>query len=275
MEPQPTAVQAPIHLRIADDIRIRIERGELAPGALLPTLAKLCEQWNCSANSARGAIALLKAQGLITVGRGRPPVVRIPPGRVVRSSERHQAEKDLVSRPEAERAAVGEAEISLGRSIADERLVSSYDTVADAELARLFGVEPQSPILRRRYEATDPETGRLLSVSVSYIPTSLIEGNPKLLDESNEPWPGGTQHQLSSVGIEVACIVDQVTARAATTVEAQQWNLPDGVPMITCRRISIDTSNRTVEISDADYPADRTELRFTTPLTLWDKPPTK
>ena len=98
MDPRPTTVQAPIHLQIADDIRMQIERGELSPGDSLPTLAQLCERWSCSMNSARGAINLLKAQGLITAGRGKAPIVRIPPGRVIRSSERHQAEKDQALR---------------------------------------------------------------------------------------------------------------------------------------------------------------------------------
>jgi hypothetical protein len=40
MEPQPTPVAAPIHLRIADDLRMQIERGNLQPGASLPTLAR-------------------------------------------------------------------------------------------------------------------------------------------------------------------------------------------------------------------------------------------
>ncbi len=275
LEPQPTAVQAPVHLRIADDIRMQIERGDLAPGDSLPTLAQLCKQWSCSANSARGAINLLKAQGLITGGRGKAPIVRIPPNRVIRSSERHQAEKDLARRPEAERAAVGEAETNLSMSIVQQRFTAAYDTIpAGNELAELFGVGPSDPVLRRRFESTHPTTGRLLSVSTSYIPRSLIEANPALIDEKNEPWPGGTQHQLSTVGIEIMCIVDQVTARMPTTVEAQRWELPDGIPLMFRRRISVDGSNRTVEISDADYPADRTELRFVTPLKPWRKPRT-
>jgi GntR family transcriptional regulator len=40
-----------------------------------------------------------------------------------------------------------------------------------------------------------------------------------------------------------------------------------------CRRISFDTDKRTIEISDAEYPADRTELRFITPLKPWTKLP--
>jgi len=272
MDPRPTVVQPPIHLRIADDIRMKIERGDLTPGDKLPTLAELCRQWSTSTNSARGAIALLKAQGLISTGRGKAPIVRIPPGRVVRSSDRHQAEKDLARRPEAERAAVGEAETNLGMSIEDQQFTSVYDTIpAGDEMATLFDIAPDDSLLRRRFDATDTRTGHLLSTSVSYLPLALVSSNPALLDEKNEPWPGGTQHQLSTVGIEIMCMVDQVTARMPTTVEAQQWDLPDGVPLLICRRISLDANNRNVEISDATYPADRTELRFVTPLKPWPK----
>jgi|GEM_PF-6643884 len=56
-----------------------------------------------------------------------------------------------------------------------------------------------------------------------------------------------------------------------TTVEAQLWGLPDGVPLLLCRRISLDSQDRVVEISDAEYPADRTELHFVTPLRAWPK----
>ncbi|MET9292443.1 GntR family transcriptional regulator [Streptomyces sp. NPDC003077] len=272
MDPQPTAVQAPIHLRIADDIRMQIERGDLAPGASLPTLGEIRDLWSCSMNSARSAINLLKAQGLITTGRGKAPVVRVPPGRVVRSSERHQAEKDMARRPEGERKNVGEAETNLGMSIGDQEFSSRYDEIeSSSELAELLGIPVGETLLRRRFESRDARSGHLLSFSTSYIPLALVSANPELLDETNEPWPGGTLHQLSTVGIEVMCVIDQVTGRMPTTVEAQQWGLPDGVPLLICRRISIDAENRTVEISDAEYPADRTELRFVTPLKPWRK----
>lgn len=270
MEPQPTAVPPPIQLRIADDIRMKIERGELNPGDSLPTLADLRKEWSCSTNSARSAIGLLKAQGLITAGRGKAPVVRVPPSRVIRSSERHQAEKDLALLPEKDRAAIGEAETNLGMSVNDQEFNSAYDRVeANAEMAEVFGQREGYPLLRRRYESRDIRTGHLLSFSTSYVPISLIESNPALLDESNEPWPGGTMHQLATVGVEIMSITDEVTGRMPTTVERQLWGLPDGVPLLFCRRISMDGDGHVVEVSDADYPADRTELRFITPLKPW------
>lgn len=272
MEPRPTPVQPPIQLRIADEIRMRIERGDLSPGDSLPTLAELADQWGCSVGSARAAVALLKAQGLINAGRGKAPVVRIAPKKVIRSSERHQVEKDLAIKPEAERAVVGEAETNLKMQISQQRFTSRYDQlVAGNELAKVFNISPTDLVLRRRYESTDRDSGLLLSSSDSYMPLKLVSTNPALLDEGNEPWPGGTQHQLLTVGIEIMSMVDEVTARMPTTAEAHAWGLPDGVPLVLCRRISFDADDRVVEISDAQYPADRTELRFVTPLRPWPK----
>src|SRR4051794_29712471 len=212
MEPRPTAVQPTISLRIADDIRMQIEREELTAGDSLPTLAELCQRWDCSMSAARGAIDLLKAQGLISAGRGKAPTVRIPPRKVVRSSERHQVEKDLALLSEAERASLGEAETNLNMSIADQQFSSQYDVVpAGADLASVFDIDPGDEVLRRRYKAVDRKSGIYLSYSVAYIPTGLIASNPALFDENNEPWPGGTQHQLSTVGIEIMSMVDEVT----------------------------------------------------------------
>lgn len=152
-------------------------------------------------------------------------------------------------------------------SIEEQRFSSQYSiTTANEDVAQALHINVGDQTLRRQFEAVDPRTEHQLSFSVSHIPLQLVEGNPALLDGNNEPWPGGTQHQLLTVGVEVMCIVDEVTARMPTTVEAQLWDLPDGVPLIFCRRISLDASNRPIEISDAYYPADRTELRFVTSL---------
>lgn len=270
VQPQPTAVERPVHLRIADDIRLRIERGELAPEDPLPTLHELAHQWHCSMTSARAAVALLKEQGLISGSRGKPPVVRTSPQRVSRSSDRHKLEKDMVRRPEHERRRIGAAEMDMGIPIYQLELRADYDVVpACADLAARFKVDPGAELLRRVYETADPASGRRLSWSVSYVPHELFRPHPELLDPGREPWPGGTQHQLYVAGIELAQIVDEVSAAMPTTVDAQVWGMDRGVPMLHIRRVSIDTTDRVVEISDSDHPADRTELHFTTPLPEW------
>src|SRR5262249_40076216 len=102
-------------------------------------------------------------------------------------------------------------------------------------------------------------------------PVHLIESNPALLDSANEPWPGGTQHQLYTVGIEIARMDTEVTATMPTTVEMQRWSMMDGVPLLCGRKLAVDTNGRVVEVSDARYPADRTKMLFSFPLKPWEK----
>ncbi len=184
----------------------------------------------------------LEQEGLITtVGPRRGRIVRVPPRRAVRSSERHQLEKDRAILPLPERAEIGEAETNLDMSIGEQMFTAAYDTISASEdLARVLQVRAGDPLLRRTFVSTDPRTGLLLSSSVSYIPRAFVEGNPALLDEKNEPWPGGTLHQLSTVGIEIMLVADHVTARMPTSAEAEAWDLPPGVPLLLCRRISVD-----------------------------------
>lgn len=143
-------------------------------------------------------------------------------------------------------------------------VIKAYPSLASA-----LQIKSGDDVLQRVYEMRDPQTGNRRAWSVSYLPHAIVAANPALLDEHNEPWPGGTQHQLYTVGIELARISDHVAATMPSTAEAKLWDLDDGVPMLRVRRISIDTTDRVVEVSDADFPADRTELSFVTPLTLW------
>ncbi|HEY1914697.1 MAG TPA: GntR family transcriptional regulator [Streptosporangiaceae bacterium] len=270
MDTEPTAGTVPVHFQIADAIRARITLGELSPGDSIPTIEELAEQWRCSPGSARSALAVLRGEGLITAGRGKAATVRHPPRRIRLPYSYGQQQKDVVLLPEEERSKGGAIELTAGIPIEETESTYRYSTVAaGAELAAEFGVSNDTELLRRDYEMTDPQTGHRLSLSTSYIPKSLIEPNADLFDEQNEPWPGGHQHQLYTVGIELDRIVRSVIAVEPTPGTRQRWGMDSGVPLLRVRSRSIDTNSRVVELSDATYPADRTELEFTEQLTPW------
>ena len=270
MQPQATAGERAVKVRIADEIRMQIERGELAPGAPIPTIQDLTKAWNVSPRTARDAHQLLRQMGLVTGRRGSPLRVRTPRHLTIRSSDRHQIEKDLVLRPETERAQTGTSELEMQTPIDNFRFGCTAERIPAREpLADVLGVAPGTELLQRTFTKADRTTGALHEWSVSWIPVDLIKGNPDIIDKADQPWPGGTQHQLHTVGIEIVRIVDEVTGAMPTTVDQQLWDLEDGVPFLRVRRISIDDQDRVVEVSDAVFPADRTKLIFNTPLAKW------
>src|SRR5215831_13303986 len=71
----------PMYRQIADDLRGKIEVGEIAQGAQLPTEIELMEQYDASRNTVRDAIKLLTARDLVETrpGQGTFVVERINP----------------------------------------------------------------------------------------------------------------------------------------------------------------------------------------------------
>lgn len=76
----PDDARAP-YQQIADGLRAQIESGKLAPGDQLPSIGALTSEYDVSIGTARSALAVLKADGLIVTRQGRGSHVRTRPGR--------------------------------------------------------------------------------------------------------------------------------------------------------------------------------------------------
>ncbi|HAT1242602.1 GntR family transcriptional regulator [Corynebacterium striatum] len=63
------------HKKIADYLRTLIKEGEIKAGEFLPSEAELCSKFDSSRGPVRQAIATLRAEGLVSSGRGRRSVV--------------------------------------------------------------------------------------------------------------------------------------------------------------------------------------------------------
>ncbi|MEU9988662.1 UTRA domain-containing protein [Streptomyces sp. NPDC048045] len=202
--------------------------------------------------------------------RGRGSFVRRPRTRVVRDSRRHQWEKDRALRSFGTRAGTGATEHDTGLDPGDLVFFARYRTVeAPGELAGVFGVPVGTALLERTYRTRYSAETAPFSLATSYLLHAMAAANPDLLDESREPWPGGTPHQLSTVGIEIDRVEERFTAREPTPQEARELGLPAGAAVILLRKTSYDTGGRVVDVSDVVLPGDRTELFFTTCLERW------
>ncbi|KAK1180042.1 UTRA domain-containing protein [Streptomyces sp. NBS 14/10] len=192
-----------------------------------------------------------------------------PRRRVERNNHRHQWEKDRARQSRAERLKSGSTERDTGLETADLVFRAEYrEATADEDRAAVFGVPVGTRLLERIYRTNCREDFPLALVR-SYLVRDVVAANPELLDDSNEPWPGGTQSQLYTLGIELDRVEERITARPPTVAEAEELGLKKGVSVILLRKISIDINGRVVEFSDVTFSGDRTELVFTTPLKRW------
>ncbi|OEV11948.1 GntR family transcriptional regulator [Streptomyces nanshensis] len=256
--------------RIAEDFRHPIRAGELRPGDKLPTEAWLAAHYKKGLPTVRQALAQLEAEGLVEKKHGRGTFVRVPRKLVSRSNERHQWEKDRAREPEGKRLETGSTEHDTGLTVDDLVFHAKYEEIpANEDLSTAFGVPEGTTMLRRSYRTRYSSEPAPFTLVTSYLVRDMVAKNPDLLDETNEPWPGGTQNQLYTVGIELDRIEERVTARPPSAEEAEELELPPGTAVFVLRKFSYGTEDRLVEMSDVILPGDRTEMTFVTPLDRW------
>ena len=61
---------------LADDLRARIEKGEIEPGGKMPTIPALCKQHGVARKTAGHALQLLESEGVIRLFPGLGYYVR-------------------------------------------------------------------------------------------------------------------------------------------------------------------------------------------------------
>ncbi len=172
-EAEATPGVVPVHHRIADAIRARIVAGELKADDPVPSAGELAEQWGCSVGSARAARRTHERGQDQRWPWPKKKRVRPPAKRIRMTVDFSQQQKDLVLRPEAERAATGAIELTAGISIKQTDFEPKYSELkASPDLAAEFEIKEGATLLRRTYETTDSDTGIRLSWSQSFIPVA-------------------------------------------------------------------------------------------------------
>ncbi|GAA0948521.1 GntR family transcriptional regulator [Nonomuraea longicatena] len=261
----------PRYIQVAEDLRDQILRGELPPGSAMLSETDLSERYDLSRTSVRNAIKQLKDWGLVRSKQGQGTYVRAPRQRVERRhTERYQWEKDRARLGEPERGETGATEFDTGLDLPDLEFRAKYTIVeADDNLAGIFGVPAGTALLKREYWTSTRSEDSPLSLVRSYLLRDIVAANPDLMDEAKEPWPGGTQNQLYTLGIELETIVDRLTARPPLPEEADVLDIEVGVSVLVLHKTSIDTQGRVVEFSEVILPGDRTEIVHVTTLERW------
>lgn len=246
----------PLQVRIADDIRARIETGELAAGAKLPTLDALAMQHMCSVGAIRSAVDLLKQQGLLITEQGRGIFVR----------KRARARRHGMERYSRATWSAGASILvaEAGRQGHDvNQLIRFLGTVpAPAEVAERLGIATGAKVhVRRRTTFIDDRPNQLAD---SYYPLDLAKKVPALKRE--DTGPGGGFARIEEAGIRLARIREEIALRMPAGPEIGVLRLPEGTPVAELTRTVCDTEGRPVEVMIAVIAGDMVTFDYEFPV---------
>ncbi len=221
-----------VYQRIADELRERIVRGALAPGADVPTEAELAETWATSRGPVRNALALLRGEGLIETGRGRP-------ARVVGRKSTQAVDASIPFTRWAE--SIGALPGAVTQQVSRRR--------AGSELAAAFGIEESEHV-------------------VEVLRLRLLDGRPTMFERLRYIADIGQllfEHDLDAVsitellaehGFPSSTVDHEIDAVSADSLDSEMLEIAPGAPVLRLHRISYDADGRIYEVSDDHYRSD-------------------
>ncbi len=242
-----------IYRQIADDLRLKIESGELAPGSQLPTELELREQYdNASRNTVRDAIKWLTTRGLVRTqpGRGTFVVEKIKPFIMpLTPGERSFVEGD---------GFVEAVKRQGGKPSASDPRVEVQNARDDG--ARALGIEKGSMVVvrhQRRFIDGSPS-----SLQTSFYPMDFVQRGAGRLLEASDIKPGVTDYLKGKFGIEQAGYRDRLTVRPPNSGEIAFFRIPDDgtVLIVVTHRTAYDRDLKPIRYTVTTYPADRNDF---------------
>ncbi|MFJ4295625.1 GntR family transcriptional regulator [Curtobacterium sp. NPDC089689] len=232
------AAPTPVYLRIAEDIRVQIDAGDLQPGDALPPERELTAGYKVSRMTVRNALGVLEAEG-----------------RIFRDATRGT----FVARPRLPlRVGSFSKEVERSGGSAGAEVVWVREDVAGAPEAQALGCDlGESVYVIQRLRRWDSEP---VAVETTFYRRALI---PDLLagDLLGSLWD-----RLSERGITLdatAATVEVVTLDSNT---AALLDARHGAPGLHMTRQTFDVSGRCVEYAHDVYRADRVALTIDRPL---------
>lgn len=255
MSPEPQTGPAS---RIANDLREAIAKGRLQPGAKLPPVRDLAEQYGVSRNTAAKAIAQLSNEGIIRTRYGSGayvreshPVRRVGPDRYARSKwanaivevyndERHE----------------GEPAEQQGGQIQEVALVK-----ADERIAAKLGVSVGTEVYER--DRTMTRDGQPTHAVTSYYRREDVEGTPITDPRPGMAGAGGSFAILAGRGLALDEMTEDLFARMPTMEEMVKLDLPAGEPVVELHRVARTADGRVIEYARGVHPASRFVWSYT------------
>jgi GntR family transcriptional regulator len=245
----------PMYRQIADDLRGKIDSGEIAHGAQLPTEIELMDEYSASRNTVRDAIKLLTTRGMVEPrpGQGTFVVEKINPFVTTLTG-------DPLSGRGGGEGRIYIAEVEAGRrtpTVSDPRVEvqRASEPIADA-----LRIEEGDQVVSRHYQRFID--GVPFSLQTSFYPMSLVlRGATRLIEATDIP-EGTVVYLSSKLGVKQAGYRDSIQVRAPNDHEAPFFRISaDGqIPVFEIYRVAFDESGDRIRLTITIYPVDRNRL---------------
>ncbi|KOT85365.1 GntR family transcriptional regulator [Streptomyces rimosus subsp. pseudoverticillatus] len=226
-----------LHERIAADLRDEIMNGDLAPGARMPSTARLKERFTASNATVQKALQLLKDEQLVVGRAGAAVTVRdhrqrtLHPAAYTAPAESGQPYRWLTEAP-----GPGER--------ARSRLLEVGEVTPPADVAEALGLTAgATAVLRRQVLSIGDEPVELVA---SYYPVEIARGTA--ITEARKI-KGGTPTLLAELGHRPVRSVDRVSARVPTQEQYTTLQLPGSLPVLHTLRVVYGEGGRPIEVS--------------------------
>lgn len=205
--------------QIADALRGQINRGELSPGAQLPSEAELRALFEVSRVTVRNALAILVNEGLISSESGRGSFVRQRRHLVYRPQEefRPRPKSPELDQFMTDRAAEGR----VPSQTIEVAIVPAPTLVAE----RLHLTVGESVVVRRRVRSLD---GEPYYTNDSYFPLNLVTGSEVMTPVDIAR---GASTVLAELGYDQVRALDEVYVRMPDPDEVHRLGLGPGTPV--------------------------------------------
>jgi GntR family transcriptional regulator len=215
---------------IADELRGRVESGELGAGRLLPSESELARSHAVSRVTVRKALELLREEGLIDARQGFGWFVAADPVR------------QALGRLGTIEDQLGELGLRSERRVVGFRFVSSPPRVrqvlgVDAVLeVRRVNLADGQPFARVTVWCPEEVGARLSRAEVEHTPFYEL------------------------VGVPIGGATQIIGADAAGAADADLLAVPVGSPVLRCERVTRNVEDRPLLVSEHVFPAHRTEF---------------
>jgi GntR family transcriptional regulator len=243
----------PMYRQIAEQLRQKIESGELSHGDQLPTELELREQYDASRNTIRDAVKLLITRGLVETrpGQGTFVVEVIDPFVTVLSLESGFGDRGGA----AYEAAVAARSRKL--TISPPRVeIQQASAIVAAELRLPEGADVVSRHQQRYIDETP------WSLQTSFYPMRFVDqGATRIIQAADMP-KGVVTYLQEELGIKQVGWRDKITVRTPDPNETAFFKLPtDGrVAVYEIFRTAFDQHGEPLRLTITAYPADRNQF---------------